>query len=199
MASEQAEPDSAPHRVTGVVGDRPAHARSPWPRVGRWRLTAAVAGLAAVVGLAGFGTYALLHAPDQVTSTPESVRYITATPEVPLNDAEVLALLRQPPDYGRLADPVRRASCLSGLGYPATATVLGARQVDVDGEHGVLLVLSRDDDDDPDNDPDDSVAAVAVAPHCSAADTGLLAERLVRRHPASATAGAPSTGGNSSP
>jgi hypothetical protein len=189
MPSEQAEPDSGTHRVTGVVGDHPAHARSPWPRVGRWRLAAAVAGLAAVAALAGFGTYALLHAPGQVASTPESLQYITATPEVPLSDAEVLALLRQPPDYGRLADPVRRASCLSGLGYPATATVLGARQVEVDGEHGVLLVLSRDDDDDP----DDSVAAVAVAQRCSAADTGLLAERLVRRHPASSTAGAAST------
>ena len=67
----------------------------------------------------------------------------------------------------------RRASCLSGLGYPASTRVLGARPVEINARPGVLLVLPGDT---PNN-----LAVFAVALNCSAADTGLLANTQVPR------------------
>jgi hypothetical protein len=90
-----------------------------------------------------------------------------------MTDPEILELLRQPPDLGPLADPQRRASCLSGLGYPTSAAVLGARPLTVDGRSGVLVLLPGD--------TPLAVNAVAVALNCSSVDTGLLAERVVTR------------------
>ena len=77
------------------------------------------------------------------------------------------------PDFGPLADSRRRASCLSGLGYPANARVLGARPIDIAGHPAVLLVLPGD--------TPGAVKALAVAPTCSAANTGLSADRMVTR------------------
>ena len=91
---------------------------------------------------------------------------------VPLSQAEILGLLDRSPEYGPLTDPSRRASCLSGLGYPASTQVLGARPIDINARPGVLLVLPGDT---PDN-----LAVFAVAPNCSAADTGLLANTQSR-------------------
>ncbi|EUA29404.1 hypothetical protein I548_2591 [Mycobacterium intracellulare] len=55
--------------------------------------------------------------------------------EVPLSADEILGLLDRAPDFGSsggtLSDPARRASCLTGLGYPAATQVLGARPVEV--------------------------------------------------------------------
>ncbi|HWS92539.1 MAG TPA: hypothetical protein VN306_08620, partial [Mycobacterium sp.] len=66
-----------------------------------------------------------------------------------------------------------RASCVSGLGYPASTQVLGARPIEINARPGVLLVLPGDT---PDN-----LAVFAVALNCSAADTGLLASTQVPR------------------
>ncbi|OBF23102.1 hypothetical protein [Mycobacterium sp. ACS4331] len=174
------EPEPPAHRVTGT--DRaPAHAGRPQTRANTLRLAAALTGATAAVAAVGFGTVALLRYPQDTPSAPTSMHHITVTPVVPLNDSEVLALLRQPPDYGALADPGRRASCLTGLGYPAGTVALGARPVDVDGHRGVVLVLPGD--------TEDTVAAIAVAPNCSAADTGLLADRTVARTPPTGAAG----------
>jgi len=82
-------------------------------------------------------------------------------------------LLNRGPDYGPLSDPPRRASCVSGLGYPASTQVLGARPIEINARPGVLLVLPGDT---PDN-----LAVFAVALNCSAADTGLLASTQVPR------------------
>jgi hypothetical protein len=90
-----------------------------------------------------------------------------------MTDPEVLDLLRRPPDLGPLADPQRRASCLSGLGYPTSASVLGARPLAVGARPGVLVLL-------PGEAPR-AVNAVVVGLNCSSADTGLLAERVVIR------------------
>jgi hypothetical protein len=92
---------------------------------------------------------------------------------IPLSQAQILGLLNRSPDYGPLNDPARRASCLTGLGYPASTQVLGAQQIDINARPGVLLVLRGDT---PDN-----LVVLAVALNCSAADTGLLASTQVPR------------------
>ncbi|MGC1155965.1 MAG: hypothetical protein WA925_28795, partial [Mycobacterium sp.] len=76
-------------------------------------------------------------------------------------------------DFGPLADPQRRASCLTGLGYPADARVLGARPVEIAGRPAVLLLLPGD--------AAGALTALAVAPTCSAVETGLSADRIVHR------------------
>jgi hypothetical protein len=129
-----------------------------------------------VLSAIGFGTLALLHAPEPVPDTPGDVEHITvSTPpmEIPLTQNEILGLLDRSPDYGTLSDAARRASCLTGLGYPASTPILGARPVEINARPGVVLVL-----------PGDSphiLAVFAVSNNCSAADTGLLANTQVPR------------------
>ena len=135
-----------------------------------------MAGVCAVLAAIGVGTAALINAPAPAPSTPATAEHITvSTPPmtIPLSQAEILGLLDRSPDYGPLSDPARRASCLSGLGYPASTQVLGARPIDINARPGVLLVLPGDT---PDN-----LAVFAVALNCSAADTGLLANTQVPR------------------
>jgi hypothetical protein len=140
------------------------------------RLAVAMTGLAAAAVAAWLGTRALITAPASTTSRPTTIEHITVSrpPQtIPLSDQQILALVDHESDFGPLTDPRRRASCLSGLGYPANARVLGARPLDIDGHPAVLLVL-------PGVAPSD-VKAVAVAPTCSAANTGLSADRIVTR------------------
>ncbi|MFZ1163028.1 MAG: hypothetical protein WAO18_12355, partial [Mycobacterium sp.] len=138
------------------------------------RLAVAAAGLAALAAAAWLGTKALITAPTATTSRPTTIEHITVSrpPQtIPLSDQQILALLDREPDFGPLADPRRRASCLSGLGYPANARVLGARAVDIAGHPAVLLLLPAD--------APGALRALAVAPTCSAANTGLSADRTV--------------------
>ncbi|GAB1814767.1 hypothetical protein [Mycobacterium sp. MUNTM1] len=146
------------------------------PRIRPARTIAAATGVCAALAAIGFGTVALLHAPQPAPDTPGDIQHITvSTPpmEIPLSQNDVLGLLNRSPDYGTLADPARRASCLTGLGYPASTQVLGARPVEINARPGVVLVI-----------PGDSphiLAVFAVSPNCSAADTGLLANTQVPR------------------
>jgi hypothetical protein len=140
------------------------------------RLAVAVLGLTAVAVAAWLGTRALITAPGSTTSRPTTIEHITVSrpPQtIPLSDQQIVAVVDHEPDFGPLTDPRRRASCLSGLGYPANARVLGARPIDIAGHPAVLLVL-------PGEAPGD-VKALAVAPTCSAANTGLSADRIVTR------------------
>jgi hypothetical protein len=140
------------------------------------RLAVAVTGLTAVAIAAWLGTRALITAPASTTSRPTTIEHITVSRPpltIPLSDQQILALVDHEPDFGPLTDPRRRASCLSGLGYPANARVLGARPLEIAGHPAVLLVLAGDAPGD--------VKAVAVAPTCSAANTGLSADRIVTR------------------
>ena len=142
------------------------------------RRIAAAVGLVAAVATAGLGTVMMLRGAPQTPTTPagpERIRSITvsATPSVPLSGAEIVELVSRPPDLGALGDPDRRASCLTGLGYPASASVLGARPVDINSAPAILLVL-------PGEAPGD-LAALLVRPDCSAAHTGLIADTRVRR------------------
>lgn len=172
-------PDVPPQvtaRVCAALAGEPAGgAHCARPRVRPLRTIAAVAGFCAVLAAVGFGTVALLRAPDSAPSASVTAEHITVSPPtvIPLSQDEILGLLNRTPDYGPFADPARRASCLSGLGYPASTPVLGARPIEINARPGVLLVLAGD--------TPHGVAAYAVALNCSAADTGLLANTQIPR------------------
>lgn len=188
VAAVGADPGSAPDPPPEVAGRIFAALRSVYPdsagpathtarpRIRPARTVAAAAGVCAVLAAIGFGTVALLHAPQPAPDTPGDIQHITlSTPPmaIPLSPNEILGLLDRSPDYGPLGDPARRASCLTGLGFPASTQVLGARPVEINARPGIVLVI-----------PGDSphvLAVYAVSPNCSAADTGLLANTQVPR------------------
>lgn len=167
-----------PATVTARVGTALRSLPTPVvdPPVSQWRGTAAIAGVLAAIAAVGVGSAMLLAKadPSQAGVTASST---TSPPRamggVPLPDGEILALLAQPADPGALAAPQRLASCLSGLGYPPSASPLGARPLAVNGRPGVLLLLAGD--------LPGRVDAVVVAPNCSSMDTGLLASAVVDR------------------
>lgn len=190
VAAVGADPASAPEpppevtaRVSAALrsagptsGRSPGPAHSARPRIRPARVVAAAAGLCAALAGIGLGTAALIHAPTPMPSAEVTAEHITvSTPPmaIPLSRPEILGLLHRDPDYGPLGDPQRRASCLAGLGYPASTQVLGARTVDINARPGVLLVLPGD--------APGILAVFAVAPNCSAADTGLLADTRIPR------------------
>jgi hypothetical protein len=163
-AGLRAEPAGAAHAVH--------RGRFPRPT----RLAFAAAGLAAAAAAAWLGVSALVTPPAPMPSRPTTIEHITVSrpPQtIPLSDQQIVALLDRAPDFGPLTDPRRRASCLAGLGYPADTRVLGARPVDITGHPAVLLVLPGD--------APETLAALAVAPTCSSANTGLSADRIVHR------------------
>lgn len=167
---------AAPRPAGRPPGRSPGPAHLARPRIRSARVIAVSAGLAAAAAGVGLGTAALIHAPASTTSTGVTAEHITvpASPlAIPLSRSEILDLLHRGPDYGPLGDPRRRASCLAGLGYQASTQVLGARPVQISGRPGVLLVLAGD--------TPRRLAVFAVAPGCSAADTGLLADTQVPR------------------
>jgi hypothetical protein len=154
-----------------------AAAHSVRPRRHPLRLVAAGAGLAAIIAAVGLGTAALLRSPaTPVASTITTANRITVTlppAAIPLSGPQLVGLLDDAPNFGGLSDPTRRSSCLAGLGYPATAPILGATQVQINNRPGVVLVL--------DGDTAGLLTALAVAPSCSSAGTGLLADTAVAR------------------
>ena len=161
------------HQVVGDTTGTAAH--SLRRSVPRWRRLQLLAGLCAALLAAGLGALMLVRPPSQAPSTGPTAERITVPPprDFPLSETQVIGLLSATPDYGPLGDPLRRAGCLNGLGYPTTTRVLGARPVDVHGRPGVVMVLPGD--------TPAALVALVVAVNCSSADTGLLAETLVRR------------------
>ncbi len=148
--------------------------RGALPRSARFAVAAM--GLVAVAVAVWLGTRALITAPTSTPSRPTTIDHITVSrppASIPLSDQQILALLDDRPDFGALTDPHRRASCLTGLGYPADARVLGARPVEIGGRPAVLLLLPTD--------APGALSALAVAPTCSSVDTGLSADRIVHR------------------
>ncbi|HME77887.1 MAG TPA: hypothetical protein VKI00_20235 [Mycobacterium sp.] len=185
-ADATSAPDVAPAVVDRIASalhaERPVRAKHAI-RPGRLPRPARITvGLAGLVGLAAaavaawLGTAALITAPPPTPSRPTTAEHITVSrppATIPLSDQQILALLDNQPDFGPLADPQRRTSCLAGLGYPSNARVLGARPVQIAGRPAVLLLLPAD--------TPGTVTALAVAPNCSAVDTALLADRIVNR------------------
>jgi hypothetical protein len=163
----------APNRV---IGPSPVHAAHAARGSGsRFRVGAAAIGVGAALAAAGVGTVMLLHTPAHTSAANPTAERITVSNPLglPMSDPEVLDLLDKPPDLGPLADPQRRASCLSGLGYPTSASVLGARPLAVGAVSGVLVLLPGD--------APRAVNAVVVGLNCSSVNTGLLAKRVVIR------------------
>ncbi|WP_454561715.1 hypothetical protein [Mycobacterium haemophilum] len=190
LAAVSADLASAPDPPPAVTAEisaalRSASARGPRiggaahsarPQVGPTKVIAAVAGLGAVVAAIGVGTAALIDAPASTPAEPATAQHITVStppPVIPLSEAQILDLLHRAPEFGSLGDAARRASCLSGLGYPASTTVLGAQLIDVNARPAVLLVLPGD--------TPDKLAVFAVTPYCSAVNTGLLATTGIPR------------------
>lgn len=167
-------PDDEDEQPSRAHTGPPAHSSRPLPPV---RRVAAWAGGAAALVAVGVGTAALIRFPGDTPSGPRSLDAITVesapTAVLPLSEPEILELLDRRPEYGPLADPARRRGCLAGLGYPASTDVLGAREVTINGHPAVVLLL-------PDA-PEGTIIALAVAPSCSSADTGLLADTTVAR------------------
>jgi hypothetical protein len=151
----------------------PAHSVRHTPR---WQVASLMAGVGAAVVGAVVGAVTLVRDPAPTRPdgpTAESITVSRPASAVPLSDPQIAGLLAHSPDYGPLADPQRRASCLSGLGYSAATPVLGARPVDMQGRAAVLLVLAAD--------TPRTLLALVVAPDCNSAHTGLLANTLVTR------------------
>jgi hypothetical protein len=178
-------------RIGAALRDAPSAANPSRPRlhaahtVGRGKLprpsrpgvaVAGLAGVAAAIVAAWLGATALIKAPGPTSSRPTTVEHITVSRPaavIGLSDQQILALVDRELDFGMLADPQRRASCLRGLGYPTSTRVLGARPIAIAGRPAVLLVFPGD--------TPGTATALAVAPNCSSVDTGLLADRLVHR------------------
>jgi hypothetical protein len=106
-----------------------------------------------------------------VTADRITVSRVPAAFPVPRD--ELLALLDRRADLGILADPTRRSACLSALGFPGSAAVLGADTVVVAGQPVVVLLLAGG--------TSGTMTALAVAPTCGVADPGLIAETMVAR------------------
>jgi hypothetical protein len=172
LGSDESSAPDVPAAVTARIGTA-LHTVRPAPKLHRLGL---VTGLSAVLFAVVVGGVMLTRDPGPTWSTAPTAEKITvsrAPQRMPLSDAQILELLASSPDYGPLADPQRRASCLSGLGYPADTTVLGARPVDVDGTAGLLILLPAD--------TPRAVLALVVEPNCSSAHTGLVAHTAVTR------------------
>lgn len=174
-----APPGRPRHQVTGPAARQAAHARRPSSM--RLKSLGAAAGVAALVVAILVGTAALRSAdsPARARVAVAAAEHITVAvppPTIPLRPPQVAALLDRPADYGAsgvLSDPARRASCLSGLGYPSSTRVLGAVPMNLGSWPAVVLILPADDAG--------HLHAVAVAPNCSAADTGVIADTTLPR------------------
>jgi len=116
----------------------------------------------------------LVRGPATPAATSPTANHITVSmPTFPLTASQIAALLHQPADYGPLADPRRRASCLNALGYPAGTPILGAQNVPMGDHAAVLLVLAGAA-------PQELIALV-VQPSCSSVNAGLIADTRIAR------------------
>jgi hypothetical protein len=173
LGSDQASASDVPTELAARIGSalRSEAPLATTPRAStlRPRHIAAAAGEAAAGAV---GTAMLLgsgSAGDARTSGPS----VAASAGLPLFASQLDELLSQPPDLGELADPQRRVSCLSGLGYPTSTSVLGAKPLTVNGRPGLLLLLPGD--------VPGRIDAIVVGPNCSSVDTGLLISTAVNR------------------
>jgi hypothetical protein len=183
-ADEQTAPD-VPEIVTARVGAALRAARPGSPSAGghavsRPQLTRGqrawlVAGICAAAATVVLGALILTRDPGPAFPSGPTAGQITverpAPAGFPVSDAELRVALSQPYDLGPLADPQRYASCLTGLGYSPTMTVLGGRPLEVFGRSAVLLLF-------PTGTPD-QIRAVVVEPTCTAAHSGLLADTVL--------------------
>jgi hypothetical protein len=117
LGSDAASAPDIPADITARIGAALRSARAPSSRL---RRAAAVTGVAAVVAAGAVGTTMLVRSRSGgiFGTSPAASSSEASRPRdgIPLADDEVIALLSRPPDLGALTDPLRRVSCLSGLG-----------------------------------------------------------------------------------
>ena len=180
--SAPAVPETVTARMAAALRAAPHPGSAPTaghsvsrPQLTRAQRAGLVVGICAAATAIVLGALLLTRDPGPAfPSGPTAARITVERPgpdAFPLSDADLRALLSQQRDLGPLADPQRRASCLTGLGYSPTLEVLGGRPLEVSGRPGVLLLL-------PSGTPD-RIRAVVVEPTCTAAHTGLLAETIL--------------------
>jgi hypothetical protein len=136
----------------------------------------AAVGIVAALAAVGVGTAMLLRPAGPTRSDGPTAEKLTVSQPpsgFPLSGPELVELLGRPPDLGPLADPQRRSSCLSGLGYATSTPVLGARRLQAGGQALVVLLM-------PGASPK-AVNALVVRPNCSSVDTGLLADTTLNQ------------------
>jgi hypothetical protein len=173
-ASAPDVPDGVTSRVVAALRAEPAHTVRRQP-LGRLQLFALVVGVGAVVAAVVVGASMAAREPAPTFPagpTAEQITVARPATTIPLPQPQILALLSQGPDYGPLADPAQRNSCLDRLGYRGTA-VLGARPLTMAGKDGVLMLLPGD--------APELVVAVVVDSNCSGAHPPLLARTVVTR------------------
>lgn len=165
-ALRDAGPRSARHTV--VPGRSAGHgARSTRPAVVAGAATGLIAvGIGAVVVLSGPGEPARISAGPTAASMT-----VQRQAGMPWPDRQILGLRTRPPELGALAAPDRLRSCLTGLGYTPTTSVLGAATLTMHDRAQVLLLLPRADDG--------AVMALVVSPGCNATDAGLIADAVI--------------------
>lgn len=179
-ADEASAPEVPPAVTARVVAalraqSGPAHSIRR-PRLRLLQLFGLAVGLGAAIAGVVMGVTTLIGGnppPMSAGPTAESITVSRPPRNIPLSDPQLVALLSRNPDYGALADPQRRASCLDGLGYSGATRVLGAQPVDMHGQPAVLMLL-------PGETPK-RVVALVVKPDCSSAHGGLLANTVVTR------------------
>ncbi|MGW4098511.1 hypothetical protein [Mycobacterium sp. NPDC004974] len=163
-------------RLSEALRAEPAPAK---PSTKRWKSIAAVAGAGAATAAAVLGGVVLVRPAGQAPSTRVSLGQITVSPprgEVGLSESQILGLLSEPPDLGPLTDAKRRTACLTALGYPSGVRILGAKPLEVAGQHGVLVVVPPKTPDPP-----DAVVAVVLAADCDTGHAGSLAQTVIKR------------------
>lgn len=181
---EHTAPD-VPESVTAQVGAALRSAPHPGapsaaghtvsrPKLSGVQWAGLVVGMCSVATAVVLGALVLTRDPGPVFPSGPTAAQITVDRTVPaafpLSDREVRAALSRD-DLGALADPQRRASCLTGLGYSPTLTVLGGRPVEAFGRPALLLLVPAG--------TTDQISALIVEPGCTAAHTGLLAQKVL--------------------
>ena len=159
---------SGPARHTVVPGHSAGHgAHTTHPAV----IAAAAAGLIAI----GIGAAVVVSGSDEPARTSAGPKAASLTVQrqagMPWPDRQILDLRGRPPELGALAAPDRLRSCLAGLGYSPTTSLLGAATLTMHDRAQVLLLLPRPDDT--------SVMALVVSPACNSTDAGLTADAVI--------------------
>lgn len=173
-ASAPEVPEHVTSRVVAALRDEPAHRVRRQP-LRRLQVVGLLVGVGAAVAAVIVGASAMARDPAPTFPagpTAEQITVARPAATIPLPDPQIIALLGRPPDYGALADPGQRGSCLDRLGFPGAA-VLGARPLEMGGRSAVLMLLPGD--------TPEAVVAVVVDSNCSGAHTGLLARTVVTR------------------
>lgn len=179
LGSDTASAPEVPPEVTARIGAalRDASHAVDRPALSTSQRAGLAVGLVAVVAAVVLAVLSVDGEPAPKFPAGPTASQITVVaadpPPVLLSDRELRDVVAAAPDLGPLSDPARLASCLTGLGYPASVEVVGARPLQISGRPAILLALAGADPD--------QMRAVAVGTGCGAKDAAVLAETTFTR------------------